>query len=149
MLMEPNPHPVGCTILYRVPYGETDMMAVVYYANYLLYFERVRNELIRLSGQSYLEVEKDGLLFPVTEVAAEYHASARYDDLLQLHGRFAWLRGSRFRVDYEVARSGELLVTGHTVHTTVNREGNPRRIPKALVERFGSEAAESNASPQP
>ncbi len=140
MLVEPNPHPVGCTLLYRVPYAETDMMGIVYHAEYLVYFERARNELIRLSGRSYRDIENEGLLFPVTEVAAEYHDSARYDDLLNLHARFGWLQGSRFRVNYRIEREGDLLVTGHTVHTTLNREGNPRRVPEAIVTRFAHEA---------
>ena len=140
MLIEPNPYNVGCTISYRVLYAETDRMNVVYYANYLIYFERIRNELIRLSAQSYLEVENAGLLLPVTEVAAEYHDSARYDDLLEMHGYFGWLQGSRFRVNYEIRREETLIVTGHTVHTTISRDGNSRRIPKAIVERFANEA---------
>lgn len=140
MLIEPNPYQGGCTIGYRVMYAETDAMGVVYYAQYFVYFERLRNELIRQSGKTYREIESDGLLLPVTEAHAGYHGSARYDDLIHIHGRPAWMQGSRFRVDYKIYLENELLVDGYTIHTTINKEGQPRRIPKSLMDRFGPEA---------
>jgi acyl-CoA thioester hydrolase len=55
------------SISYRVPYADTDQMGVVYYANYLVYFERLRNELVRAGGRSYRQWEEDGITLPVIE----------------------------------------------------------------------------------
>ena len=124
---------------YRVPYADTDQMKVVYYANYFVYFERLRNELIRESGVAYTEIERSGLMFPVVEAHAEYHGGARYDDLLRILGRVEWIQGSRFRVLYEIYREEELLVTGSTIHTTLTLEGRPRRVPDTMKKLLSPE----------
>ena len=66
---------------YRVPYADTDRMGVVYHANYLVYFERGRNEMLRDAGLPYSEMDRRGVIFPVSEAFCRYHAPARYDDL--------------------------------------------------------------------
>ena len=116
-------------LIYRVPYADTDQMGVVYYANYFVFFERLRNELIRSMGQSYLEIEKGGLMFPVIEAFCEYHNAARYNDLLQILGWINWYQGSRFKVAYEIFCNGIKLVDGFTIHNTITTEGRPRRVP--------------------
>ena len=121
------------SIEYRVPYADTDQMAVVYYANYLVYFERLRNEIIRKTGLEYRQVEGEGIFFPVVEAHAEYHKSALYDDLITVAGWFSWTQGSRFRIDYEIFREKDLLTTGFTIHAAVNREGRPRRLPPVIA----------------
>jgi acyl-CoA thioester hydrolase len=65
---------------YRVIYGDTDQMGVVYYANYLRWFEMGRTELLRQIGATYSSVEEAGFFFPVTEVSCRYHKPARFDD---------------------------------------------------------------------
>ena len=67
---------------YRVPYADTDQMGVVYYANYLEYFERSRTEMLREAGLSYAKMEQMGYFLPVSEAYCKYSGSARYDDLL-------------------------------------------------------------------
>ena len=66
---------------YRVPYADTDMMGVVYYANYYVMFERARNELMRACGYTYKECEAEGWGLPVTHSECDYRGSAKYDDL--------------------------------------------------------------------
>ena len=66
---------------YRVPYADTDQMGVVYYANYLEYFERSRTEMLRAAGLPYSELEKKGIILPVSEAYCKYLGPARYDDL--------------------------------------------------------------------
>ena len=121
------------TLHYRVPYADTDQMRVVYYANYLIYFERLRNELIRKSGKTYTEVEKEGLAFPVLEVHCDYIQPAEYDDELSIKGWLSWAEGSRFQVDYDIFRNDVLLVSGYTIHAVINEERRPRRVPKEMV----------------
>lgn len=122
---------------YRVPYADTDQMQVVYYANYFVYFERLRNELIRACGLSYKEWEARGLMCPVIEAHARYERPAAYDDSLFIDGWVAWAQGSRFRVDYEILREAESLVTGYTVHNTMTPDGLPRRVPKEMLALLG------------
>jgi acyl-CoA thioester hydrolase len=114
---------------YRVPYADTDKMGVVYYANYFVYFERFRNELIRQTGLCYKDVEKTGLMFPVIEAFCEYINAAKYDDILQIYGNIKWAKGSRFQIEYEIYCENKKLVTGNTIHNTITMDGKPRRIP--------------------
>ncbi len=123
---------------YRVPYADTDQMRVVYYANYFVYFERLRNELIRACGLSYRAWEERGLICPVIEAYCAYRQPARYDDLIRVEGWLAWARGSRFRVEYEILLDGEQLATGHTIHSTMTPEGLPRRVPEEIQGMLGS-----------
>jgi len=119
----------------RVIYGDTDQMGVVYYANYLRFFEAGRNEFLRAKGLRYREVEERlGVILPVSEATVSYKASARYDDLLTVETSLAELRRVSARFDYRVLRGAEVLATGHTVHACVDAEGHIRRVPPELAE---------------
>ena len=122
----------------RVRYAETDQMGVVYYANYYVWFEVGRTDLLRGSGWSYREMEREGLALPVIESHCEYKLSARYDEEIDVRTRGAILSPVRVRFDYEVARSadGAVLAFGHTVHASLDREGRPRRLPERVAELF-------------
>lgn len=111
---------------YRVPYAETDQMGVVYYANYLIYFERARTQLLSDLGLPYRDLEKRGLALPVVEAHVEYKKPAEYDDVLDLYGRLAWAEGVRLRVECEVFCEDVLLARGHTIHACLDRHS--RRI---------------------
>jgi len=114
--------PTVARLTYRVPYADTDQMGVVYYANYLVYFERARTELLRLVGLPYREMESRGYGLPVIEAHVDYKASAGYDDELTITGCLAWVKGVRLRVDCEVLLGETLLCQGHTVHAFVELE---------------------------
>lgn len=123
----------------RVIYGDTDQMGVVYYANYLRFFEAVRNEFIRAKGLRYRDFEQTyGLMLPVVEAAVQYRQPARYDDLLTVEATLSEARRASARFDYRVLREGELLATGHTVHACVETTGRVRRMPPELLERLGA-----------
>ncbi len=116
----------------RVRYAETDQMGVVYYANYLVWFEVGRTDLLRSSGWSYREMEAEGFSLPVVEAHCEYRASARYDDDLEIRTTGTLLSPVRLRFDYQVVRVGDqaaALAAGHTVHATLDASGRPRRLP--------------------
>lgn len=112
------------TLLYRVPYADTDQMGVVYYGNYLTYFERARNELMRERGCTYKECERGGWMLPVVHAEVDYKAPAKYDDLLEITAWVRSLRGVRLEIACEVRRSGEekLLASGFTRHCFVSTE---------------------------
>jgi len=115
---------------YRVPYADTDQMGVVYYANYLVYFERMRNELLRDRGVTYKELEGRGIMLPVMEAHCDYAKPARYDDLLEIRGWCETVGRTRIKCHAEVSRDGELLASGYTVHACLSSEtGRPVRLP--------------------
>ena len=121
----------------RVIYGDTDQMGVVYYANYLRYFEAARNEFIRAKGLRYRDFEvQHGLLLPVAEAHVSYRTPARYDDLLAVEISLAEARRASARFEYRILRDGEVVATGHTVHACVDLEGRVRRMPRELLERL-------------
>lgn len=126
-------------IKYRVPYADTDQMGVVYYAHYLVYFERLRNELLREAGFPYYEIEKQGLMLPVIEAVCRYRNPARYDDMLSISGWVDEIKGVKVKICCEIRKDGDLLAEGHTVHACVDiRSRRPIRPPEnlmALVER--------------
>jgi acyl-CoA thioester hydrolase len=113
-------------------------MGVVYYANYLVWFEVGRTDLLRRAGWSYREMELDGFSLPVIEVYCEYRQPARYDDELEVRTGGDLISPIRVRFDYEITRSGEdaLLATGHTVHASLDRSGRPRRLPERIKSIF-------------
>jgi acyl-CoA thioester hydrolase len=125
------------TTQVRVRYAETDRMGVVYYANYLVWFEIGRTEWLRQSGWSYREMEQDGFTLPVIEAHCEYRQPARYDDALEVRTRATLLTPVRVRFDYEVVRPDQgVAATGYTVHAALNPAGRPCRLPARVTEMF-------------
>ncbi len=120
----------------NVRYAETDMMGVVYHGNYLAWFEVGRTQLLKEHGIVYRDLETQGYLLPVVEVGAKYLRPARYDDDLTIITTLAQRPLLRIRLDYEVRRGDELLVTGFTVHTFINRAGEPVRPPPVFAARM-------------
>lgn len=118
----------------NVRYAETDMMGVVYHGNYLAWFEVGRTQLLRECGVIYRDLEAQGYLLPVVEVGVKYHRPALYDDNLTIVTTLAEKPLLRIRLDYEVRRGDELLVTGFTVHGFINRQGEPVRPPALFTE---------------
>ena len=118
----------------RVRYAETDQMGVVYYANYFVWFEVGRTDLLRQSGWSYREMERDGFSLPVIEAHCDYRQPARYDDELEVRTTGTLLSPVRVRFDYEVVRTadGAVLAGGHTVHASLDR-GRPAAAPARRV----------------
>ncbi len=116
-----------------VRYAETDMMGIVYHANYLPWFEIGRTQLLKELGLPYRQLETDGYRLPVLEISAKYARPALYDDVLTI---VTYLREKpllRIRLDYEIFRGEELLVTGESVHAFVDLAGRPVRPPASVV----------------
>jgi acyl-CoA thioester hydrolase len=138
------------TYRHRVLYGDTDQMQIVYYANYLRFFEGARNEWLRTHGMTYVDIERAGIQLPVVDCAIRYLRPAKYDDLLEIEAKVSASR-VRIRFDYEVRRQGspEMLVEGHTVHASIGKEGRPVRMPEWLVEKLGPHVQKGLHSPDP
>ena len=124
--------------MVRVRYAETDKMGVVYHSNYFVWFEVGRTDLLRNSGWTYREMEGEGLSLPVIEAHAEYKQPARYDDELEIRVAGALVSPARLRFSYEVVRAADsqLLVTVHTIHATIGRDGRPCRLPERVKGLF-------------
>lgn len=122
----------------RVRYAETDAMGIVYYANYLIWFEIGRTDWLRETGWTYREMEADGIQLPVIEAHCEYRQGARYDDDIEIRTRARKVSPVRLRFDYEAVRrvDSALLATGHTVHATIDRRGRPIRMPDRVKDLF-------------
>jgi acyl-CoA thioester hydrolase len=119
------------TSIVRVRYAETDQMGIVYYANYLVWFEIGRTEWLRETGWTYREIERDGLMLPVIEAHCEYRQGARYDDELEIRTRARLKSPVRFQFDYQIVRRADeaAIADGFTVHVTLDRQGRPVRLP--------------------
>ncbi|MGI6601449.1 MAG: acyl-CoA thioesterase [Dethiobacteria bacterium] len=109
----------------RVRYKDTDAMGIVYYANYLVWFEVGRTEWIRSLGLSYRDLEKGGLFLPVIKASCDYKAPAHYDDELTVITWLESIRPVRLTFSYEIRRAGQLIAHGSTEHAFVNEEGRP------------------------
>lgn len=120
----------------RVRYAETDRMGVVYYANYLVWFEVGRAEWLRQAGWTYREMERDGISLPVIEAHCDYRQPARYDDEIEIATRGTLITPVRVRFDYEVSRAADstIAAVGHTVHAAVDTGGKPCRLPVRVRE---------------
>lgn len=120
----------------RVRYAETDQMGVVYYANYFVWFEVGRTDLLRTLGGTYRDLEADGIFLPVIEAACEYAQSARYDDELEIRTEGRVLSPIRVEFRYDVVRLGDgaVVATGRTMHAAINRAGRPCRLPAPVRE---------------
>ena len=124
----------------RVRYAETDQMGIVYYANYLIWFEIGRVELLRALGFSYslLETEHQCIL-PVIETTCRYRAPARYDDEILIETRPSLLRGSVLKFGYRILRKAPegseptLLAEGETVHVVCDGQLNKKPLPENYV----------------
>ena len=108
----------------RVRYAETDQMGIVYYANYLVWFEIGRVELLRSLGLAYSQLETEHqCILPVVEASCRYRSPARYDDRIVIETRPSLLRGAVLKFAYRIFRQPlgegkerELLAEGETVH---------------------------------
>jgi acyl-CoA thioester hydrolase len=118
----------------RVRYAETDRMGVVYYANYFVWFEVGRTDLLRESGWNYRDMEAEGFGLPVIEAHCRYRQSAKYDDEIEVRTVGEMLSPVRVKFSYEVVRAADAatLATGTTVHATLGRDGRPCRLPERV-----------------
>ncbi|MFC1837187.1 acyl-CoA thioesterase [Thermodesulfobacteriota bacterium] len=127
----------------RVLYGDTDAAGVVYYANFLRYFEKGRTEYMRDLALTYREIEDQGLVLPVIECYSRYKAPAAYDDLLIIETSLVELKKVSCRFNYRIYRkesddSKKLLSKGFTVHASVDRKGKLTKLPSDVFARMQS-----------
>ena len=134
--------------LIRVRYAETDQMGVVYHANYLVWFEIGRVELMRALGFEYKLMEsEDDCFIVVAEASCRYRQSARYDELLRVRTRISQAGNRVVKYAYEILRDsdGALLATGDTTHVICGKDGRPKQLPQKYRHKFRSLTTENDA----
>jgi acyl-CoA thioester hydrolase len=119
-------------IQIRVRYAETDRMGLLHHANYLVYFEQGRTELLRAQGFTYRDIEDGGFYLVLTKLQVRYKSPAYYDDLLTL--RTTVVRTTLVKIEhkYELLRDGALLAEAETTLGCVDREGKVQPLPETL-----------------
>jgi acyl-CoA thioester hydrolase len=126
--------PVTSEVEFRVRYAETDKMQVVYHANYLVWCEIGRTDLIRRLGASYAELERQGISLAVTDASLRFHAPARYDDMVRVRTVLldARSRSVTFKYTIENAETGMRLVSAQTTLASINADGRLVSMPEQL-----------------
>ena len=133
----------------RVRYAETDQMGVVYHANYLIWFEVGRVELMRALGIEYKRMEiEDDCHIVVADVRCRYHASALYDEVIRIRTSIAESRNRTIRFAYEVFRDSdqELLAVGETLHVICGSNGKPKLLPEKYRVVLGTASPAAQAA---
>ena len=117
----------------RVIFGDTDMMGVVYYANYLRYFESARADYWRSLGRTYHDLVRWGVALPVVEAHCDYKRPARYEDLLVINTDVSEVRAASLRFTYRVTCGEDFIAGGYTRHAVIGMDGRPKRWPPDLL----------------
>jgi len=128
-----------CETRIRVRYAETDQMGVVYHANYLVWFEVGRVEMLRQLGFSYRDMEQqDDCFIAVVDVRCRYKAPARYDDEIIVRTYLKNIRESVIHFGYELVRVHDELVLaeGETTHVVIDKEMKKRSLPEKYMSVF-------------
>ncbi|HVE13463.1 MAG TPA: YbgC/FadM family acyl-CoA thioesterase [Elusimicrobiota bacterium] len=123
----------------RVSYADTDRLGIVYYANYLKFFEQGRTELMRSLGVSYHDLEaKRHIFMPAVEARCEYLASCRYDDVLELRTRVSYMGPASvcFQSELFDKATGKAVARGFTRHAVLDERWKPARLPKDVLEKL-------------
>jgi acyl-CoA thioester hydrolase len=118
----------------QVRYHETDGQGHVHHANYLLYFELGRVELLRSMGHDYAELERSGIVLVVAEFTCRYFRPCRFGDTLTLRTSTLSSRGARIRHRYRLTRGGALLAEAESAVACVDHNGRVARLPDWLRE---------------
>jgi acyl-CoA thioester hydrolase len=125
--------------MLRVRYSETDKMGIVYYANYLVWFEIGRTEYCRARGFSYRDMEEnDNAFLVVAEAYCRYKAPAYYDDELIIRTHITELRKRSLRFGYEIVRTPDecVVAEGETGHVVTDSTGRVRSFPEGYIQRL-------------
>jgi acyl-CoA thioester hydrolase len=117
----------------RVRYAETDRMGLLHHANYFVYFELARTEMLRSRGISYRDVEDSGHFLVIIDLGCKYKKPVYYDDVLTIRTTVARVTHVKIMHEYQVLRDGELLAEGHSTLACVDREGKPQALPVMLT----------------
>ncbi len=116
----------------RVRYAETDRMGLLHHANYFVYFELARTEMLRTKGFSYKDVEDSGHFLVVVEIGCKFKKPAYYDELLIIRTSVLRVTHVKIEHEYQVVRDGQVLALGRSTLACVDKDGRPQALPESL-----------------
>lgn len=123
--------------LHRVKFFDTDVMGVAHHSNYIRWFETGRVEFLRAIGIDLNEMMSDGILFPIVEVSAKFHAPARFDEELEIETTAEALTKAKMKFSYMIRRSGEEKILAEGTSTNVfTSDGKICRLPEKYFSRI-------------
>jgi acyl-CoA thioester hydrolase len=121
-------------ITVRVRYAETDRMGLLHHANYIIYFELARTEMLRKRGVSYRDIEDGGFFLVMVDIGCKFKRPAYFDDLLTVRTVVERVTHVKIVHRYEVRKDGVLIAEGHSTLACVDREGRPQALPALFQE---------------
>jgi len=141
-----------CRFPYRIPFSETDAMAIVHHSNHAKYLERGRVEFLRLIGLDYLAMTKNGMHFPLTEMHCKFRRPLVFDDIIMVETKIEKLSKTRLTFSYKIFKQEQLdgasmslapiegkeYVSGSTEHCCVNNEGRPQEMSDAVYQKLNA-----------
>lgn len=125
-------------ISFRVRYGETDQMGVVYHGNYAQFLEMGRVEWLRFLGVSYRDMEENGIMLPVVSLSVKYIKPALYDDLLTVKTILKKKPSVRIEFEYTITNEGgEIIAEANTTlaFMDINRK-RPIKCPEYILDKL-------------
>jgi acyl-CoA thioester hydrolase len=122
----------------RVRYAETDRMGLLHHANYLVYFEQARTELLRTQGLTYREMEDQGFFLVITNVEVKFKSPAHYDDVLTIRTTVSRTTPIRIEHNYHVSCDGRAVAEGRTTLACVDRAGKLQPLPEWFQQQRGA-----------
>ncbi len=131
----------SCDVQIRVRYAETDAMGYLHHAQYFVYFELGRTELLRLNGVRYRDLEERGIFYVVAKLECRFRAPARYDELLTLTTTTERMTPVRVDHSYLLKRGDELLTEARSTLVAVGRNGRPLALPDELYDQLAGVTA--------
>ncbi|MBR0290131.1 MAG: acyl-CoA thioesterase [Selenomonadaceae bacterium] len=118
------------TTNYRVKFYDTDTFGIVHHSNYIRWFETGRVEFLRELGIDLNEMMSDGILFPIIEVSAKFHAPAKFDDELEIETTAEALTKAKMKFNYAIRKCGEEKILAEGTSTNVfTSDGKICRLP--------------------
>ncbi|OGS43810.1 MAG: hypothetical protein A2539_06035 [Elusimicrobia bacterium RIFOXYD2_FULL_34_15] len=122
----------------KIYYQDTDCGGVVYYANYLTYFERARTEWMTEKGVSVKDLAKEGFLFVVAHAEVDYKSPAKYGEIIKVYTSLVDVKGVRLELSYKIEEkeSKRLIVTGKTTLVCVGTDFKPKRISEEVIKKL-------------
>lgn len=103
-------------------YAETDMMGIIHHSVYPVWFEAARTEFIKVTGITYSELEKQGIMLPLAELSCRYISPLHYEDEVTIETRVSKLSFAKIEFSYRVIHNGEIKAEGQTLHGFVSSE---------------------------
>ena len=141
-MSDPSPQASRFSTHVRVRYAETDAAGVVYHANYLVWMEVARIDMLRELGHPIAGIEARGVVLPVVDVNVRYLRPAHLDDLVEVSLWIDAVGPATFSFKYEISRDGLLLATAWTRHAVCDRAtGRALRVPGWFKDLFAGALA--------